>query len=234
MALGLWSVCYRQRYQTDPNPHPDPEMDAMKAVVYTRYGSPDVLRLTDVPTPTPGDTEVLVRVRAVSLNASDWEMLRGKPMYSRIAGPFRPRRHVLGSDIAGQVEATGAAVTRFRSGDDVFADILSYLGGFAEYVCVPESVLAPMPTGMTYELAGALPQAGAIGLQGIREKGRVQAGQSVLINGGGGGAGMYSIQLAKLHEAEVTAVDNREKLEFMRSLGADTVIDYAREDYTKS
>ena len=117
----------------------------MKAVVYTRYGGPDVLRLADADTPVPGDGQVLVKVHAVSLNASDWEALRGKPLYSRIGGPFRPRHHILGSDIAGRVAAAGRNVTRFRPGDDVFADILSYMGGFAEYVCVPQAVLAPMP-----------------------------------------------------------------------------------------
>jgi NADPH:quinone reductase-like Zn-dependent oxidoreductase len=206
----------------------------MKAVVYTRYGPPDVLRLTDVQTPAPKDNEVLVKVHAVSLNASDWEVLRGKPLYSRIGGPFRPRRHILGSDIAGRVEAVGRDATLFQPGEDVFADILSYLGGFAEYVCVPERVLARMPAGMTYEEAAALPQAGAIALQGIRDRGQVQPGQQVLINGGGGGAGMYAVQLAKLHAAEVTGVDNTEKLEFMRSLGADHVIDYTREDFTRN
>jgi NADPH:quinone reductase-like Zn-dependent oxidoreductase len=204
----------------------------MKAVVRTRYGPPDVLRLADVPAPTPRGGEVLVRVRAVSLNASDWEGLRGKPLYARIGGPFRPRHRVLGSDIAGQVEATGTDVIRYRPGDRVFADILSQMGGFAQYVCVPEAALAPIPTGMTYEQAAALPQAGAIALQGIRERGQVRSGQSVLINGGGGGSGMFAIQLAKLHGAEVTGVDNQEKLEFMRSLGADHVIDYAQEDFT--
>lgn len=206
----------------------------MKAVVYTRYGPPDVLRLADVERPAPRDNEVLVKVRAVSLNASDWEVLRGKPLYSRIAAPFRPRRHVLGSDIAGRVEAVGDHTTLFRPGDDVFADILSYMGGFAEYVCVPESALARMPSGMTYEEAAALPQAGAIALQGIRDKGQVQPGQKVLINGAGGGSGMYAIQVAKLHDAEVTGVDNGEKLAFMRSLGADHVIDYTREDFTRN
>src|SRR6516162_8631271 len=163
----------------------------MKAVVYTRYGRPDVLRVTDVPTPVPEDDEVLVKVHAVALNASDWEGLRGKPLYSRIGGPFRPRHHILGSDVAGRVAATGRNATRFKPGDDVFADILSHMGGFAEYVCVPQTVLARMPAGMTYEQAAALPQAGAIAWQGIRDKGQVQPGEKVLINGAGGGSGMY-------------------------------------------
>ena len=205
----------------------------MKAVVYTRYGPPDVLRLTDVQTPVPKDDEVLVQVHAVSLNATDWEVLRGKPLYSRIMGPFRPRHRILGSDIAGRVEAAGRNATRFRPGENVFADIFSYMGGFAESVCVPETALAPMP-GMTYEEDAALPQAGAIALQGIQVKGQVQAGQKVLINSAGGGSGMYAIQLAKLNGAEVTGVDNSEKLEFMRSLGADHVIDYTRDDFTRN
>jgi len=204
----------------------------MKAISYTRYGPPEVLRLTDVEVPTPRAAEVLVKVRAVSLNGSDWETLRGKPLYSRVGGPFRPRHHILGSDIAGQVEAVGRDATRFQPGEEVFADILSQMGGFAEYVCVPETALARIPTGMTYEEAAALPQAGAIALQGIQEKGHVQPGQQILINGAGGGSGMYAVQLAKLHGAEVTGVDNAEKLAFMRSLGADHVIDYARENFT--
>lgn len=206
----------------------------MKAVVYDRYGPPDVLRLTDVPTPVPGHGEVLVKVHAVSLNLSDWEVLRGKPLYSRIYGVFRPRRHILGSDIAGRVATVGPGTTRFEPGDDVFGDILTYLGGFAEYVCVPETVLAPIPAGLTYEQAAAIPQAGAIALQGIRTKGQVRPGQQVLINGAGGGSGSYAIQLAKLDGAEVTGVDNGEKLEFMRSVGADHVIDYRREDFTRN
>jgi NADPH:quinone reductase-like Zn-dependent oxidoreductase len=206
----------------------------MKAVAFTRYGPPDVLRVADVATPAPGDGEVLVKLHAVSLNASDWELLRGKPLYARIGGLFRPRRHILGSDVAGRVEATGPGATRFQPGDDVYADTLSHMGGFAEYVCLPEAVLARMPDGMTYQEAAALPQAGAIALQGIRDKGQVQPGQTVLINGAGGGAGMYAVQLAKLHGAEVTAVDNAEKQEFMRSLGADHVIDYTREDFTRT
>jgi NADPH:quinone reductase-like Zn-dependent oxidoreductase len=206
----------------------------MKAVVYTRYGSPEVLRFTEVAKPAPKDNEVLVKVRAVSLNRSDWEGLRGKPLYARVMGPLRPRHHILGSDIAGRVEAAGRTTSRFQPGDDVFADILSSMGGFAEYVCVPESALAPMPAGMTYEEAAALPQAGAIALQGIWDKGQVQAGRKVLINGAGGGSGMYAVQLAKLHGAEVTGVDNPEKVEFIRALGADHVIDYTRADFTRN
>jgi len=206
----------------------------MKAVVYTRYGSPDVLRFTEVEKPAPKGNEVLVKVQAVSLNRSDWEALQGKPAYARIMGPLRPRHHILGSDIAGRVAATGHRTTKFQPGDDVFADILSYMGGFAEYVCVPESALAPMPAGMTYEQAAALPQAGAIALQGIWDTGQVQPGQKVLINGAGGGSGMYAVQLAKLGGAEVTGVDNPEKLEFIRALGADHVIDYTRADFTRN
>jgi len=206
----------------------------VKAVVYDRYGPPEALRLSDVPTPAPADDQVLVKVRAVSLNASDWELLRGKPLYARIGGPFRPRSPILGSDIAGSVDAVGRQVTRFHPGDSVFADILTSLGGFAEYACVPESALVAMPAGLSHEQAAALPQAGAIALQGIVGKGRVEPGQQVLINGGGGGAGMFAIQLAKLAGAEVTGVDNAEKLEFMRSLGADHVIDYARDDFTRT
>jgi NADPH:quinone reductase-like Zn-dependent oxidoreductase len=206
----------------------------MKAVVYTRYGPPDVLRLADVDTPGPRGDQVLVKVHAVSLNRSDWETLCGKPLYSRIGGPFRPRHHILGSDIAGRVAATGPEATLFHPGEEVFADILSYMGGFAEYVCVPQRALGRMPAGLTYEEAAALPQAGAIALQGIRDKGQVQPGQAVLINGAGGGSGMYAVQLAKLLGAEVTGVDNAGKLEFMRSLGADHVIDYTRENFTRN
>jgi NADPH:quinone reductase-like Zn-dependent oxidoreductase len=206
----------------------------MKAVVYTRYGTPEVLRFTELDTPVPTGDEVLVRVRAVSLNASDWETLRGKPLYSRIGGPFRPRHHVLGSDIAGRVEAVGPDATLFQPGQDVYADILAHMGGFAQYVCVPERALARMPAGMTYEQAAALPQAGAIALQAIQEKGQVRPGQRVLINGAGGGSGSYAVQLAKLRGAEVTGVDNGGKLEFMRSLGADHVIDYTRQDFTRN
>ena len=206
----------------------------MKAIVYTKYGPPGVLGLKEVARPTPKDDEVLIEVRAVSVNRSDWEGLRGKPLYARIGGLLRPRQQILGSDVAGRVEMAGKNVTRFQPGDEVFGDILPRLGGFAEYVRARESTLALKPAGMTFEEAAAIPQAAVIALQGIRDKGRVQPGQKVLINGAGGGAGTFAVQLAKLYGAEVTGVDNTGKLDFMRSLGADYVIDYTREDFTNN
>ncbi len=206
----------------------------MKAIVYHKYGSPDVLKLEEVQKPTLKDDQVLIKVYAVSVNLSDWEGLTGKPFYARIAGPFKPANKILGSDIAGRVEAVGRNVRQFKPGDEVFGLMLNYGGGFAEYACKSEKALALKPAGMTFEQAAAIPQAGFIALQGIRDKGQVQAGQKVLINGAGGGAGTFAIQLAKLAGAEVTGVDNAEKLDLMRSLGADHVIDYRKEDFTKN
>jgi NADPH:quinone reductase-like Zn-dependent oxidoreductase len=206
----------------------------MKAIVYTKYGSPETLQLEEVARPTPKGDEVLIKVRAVSVNRSDWEGLRGKPLYARIGGLLRPRQQRLGSDIAGRVEMAGRNVRRFQPGDEVFGDILPRLGGFAEYVCARESALALKPPSMTFEEVAAIPQAAVIALQGIRDKGQVQPGQRVLINGAGGGAGTFAVQLAKIYGAEVTGVDNTGKLDFMRSLGADHVIDYTREDFTKN
>ena len=206
----------------------------MKAIVYTRYGSPDVLQLKEVARPTPTDDEVLIKLQAVSLNRSDWEGLIGKPLYARIGGLRKPRRHILGSDIAGRVEMVGRNVRQLQPGDEVFGDILWRLGGFAEYVCAGEKLLALKPAGMTFEEVATVPQAGVIALQGMRDKGQVRPGQQVLINGAGGGGGMFAVQLAKSYGAEVTGVDNTGKLDFMRSLGADHVIDYTREDYTRN
>jgi len=206
----------------------------MKAMVYDEYGSPDVLRLEEVDTPTPADDEILIKVNAVSLNRSDWEGLIGKPLYARIGGLRKPGNPILGSDIAGRVERSGKTNSQFKPGDEVFGETADYHGGFAEYVCARGTLLALKPAGMTFEEASAIPQAGVIALQGIRDKGQVQPGQNVLINGAGGGAGSFAIQLAKLYGAEVTGVDNTEKLDFMRSLGADHVIDYTREDFTKN
>jgi NADPH:quinone reductase-like Zn-dependent oxidoreductase len=176
----------------------------------------------------------LIKVRAVSVNRSDWEGLRGKPLYARIGGLLKPRHQRLGSDIAGRVEMAGRNIWRFQPGDEVFGDILPRLGGFAEYVCARESALALKPPSMTFEEVAAIPQAAVIALQGIRDRGQVQPGEKVLINGAGGGAGTFAVQLAKMYGAEVTGVDNYGKLDFMRSLGADHVIDYTREDFTKN
>jgi NADPH:quinone reductase-like Zn-dependent oxidoreductase len=206
----------------------------MKAIVYTEYGPPEVLQLKEVAKPTPRDDEVLIKVQAASVNRSDWEGLIGKPLYARIGGLRKPRRQILGSDIAGRVEVVGKNTRRFQPGDEVFGLLGGYKGGFAEYVCTRESTLALKPASMTFEEAAAIPQAAVIALQGIRDKGQVQPGQKVLISGAGGGAGTFAVQLAKLYGAEVTGVDNTGKLDFMRSLGADHVIDYTREDFTKN
>ncbi|RPJ26077.1 MAG: NAD(P)-dependent alcohol dehydrogenase [Chloroflexi bacterium] len=206
----------------------------MKAIVYYKYGSPDVLKLQEVAMPTPTDNEVLIKVHAVSINGSDREGLIGKPLYARIGGLRKPGYPILGSDIAGRVEKAGKNITQFKPGDEVFGEIPGYHGGFAEYACAPESTLARKPANMTFEAAAAIPQGGVIALQGIREKGQVQPGQKVLINGAGGSAGTFAVQLAKLYGAEVTGVDNTGKLDFLRSLEADHVIDYTREDFTKN
>ena len=206
----------------------------MKAIVYTKYGQPERLQLKEVARPIPGDDEVLIEVRAASVNRSDWENLIGKPLYARIGGLRRPRRQILGSDIAGRVEAVGKDTRRFRPGDEVFGLLSGYKGGFAEYACARERDLALRPASMTFEEVAAIPQAASIAVQGIRDKGRVQPGQRVLISGAGGGVGTFAVQLAKLYGAEVTGVDNSGKLDFMRSLGADHVIDYTREDFTKN
>jgi NADPH:quinone reductase-like Zn-dependent oxidoreductase len=199
-----------------------------------QYGSPEILRLEDVEMPTPTDDEVRIKIHAVSINGSDREGLIGKPLYARLGGLRKPGYPILGSDIAGHVERAGKNITQFQPGDEVFGEIPGYHGGFAEYACAPERTLARKPAGLTFEQAAAIPQAGTVALQGIRVKGQVKPGQKVLINGAGGGAGTFAVQLAKLHEAEVTAVDNTGKMDYLRSLGADHVIDYTRQDFTKT
>lgn len=203
----------------------------MRAVVYDRYGGPEVLSIAEVPAPSPGPKQVLVQVHATSINLSDWETLRGSPLYSRIGGLRAPRRPVLGSDIAGRVEVVGSEVTLFAPGDEVYGDNLMLKGGFAEYAVVPESALAHKPASLSFAEASTLPQAGAIALQGTAG---IAAGMSVLINGAGGGSGAFAIQLAKSAGAHVTGVDNAAKLAFMRTLGADEVIDYRAEDFTRT
>jgi NADPH:quinone reductase-like Zn-dependent oxidoreductase len=207
----------------------------MKAIVCTEYGSPDVLQLKEVAKPVPKEGEALVRVHATSLNASDLETLRGE-FVVRMTAPRKPKYKILGSDIAGRIEAVGRNVRQFRPGDEIWGDLsfpLSY-GAFAEYVCIPESALRLKPASMTFEQAAAVPTAGVVALQKLRCKGPIRPGQKVLINGAGGGVGTFAVQLAKLDRAEVTAVDSAIKLDMLRSLGADHVIDYRQEDFTQN
>jgi NADPH:quinone reductase-like Zn-dependent oxidoreductase len=206
----------------------------MKAVVYHKYGSPDVLELREVEKPTPNDDEVLIKVHAASVNAGDWHLLRGKPFLIRLMGYglLTPKHNILGSDIAGRVEAIGTNVTRFKPGDEVMGVVST--GSFAEYVCAPENALVSKPAGMTFEDAAAVPTAALTALQGLRDRGRIQAGQKVLINGAGGGVGTFAVQIAKSFGAEVTAVTSTGKLDRVRSIGADRVIDYTREDFTRN
>jgi len=201
----------------------------VKAVVYDRYGSPNVLHVEDVPLPSPAAGQVRVKVAATSVNLSDWECLRGSPAYARIGGLRFPARRTLGSDIAGVVDDVGKGVARFRPGDEVYGDNLTLKGGFAEYALAPESVLALKPAQLSFAEASTIPQAGAIALQGTA---KVVAGSRVLINGAGGGSGCFAVQLAKRVGARVTGVDNAAKQDLMRSVGADEVVDYRREDFT--
>ena len=207
----------------------------MKAVVCTEYGSPNVLQLKEVGKPGPREDEALVRVHATSLNASDLEALRGE-FVVRMTAPRKPKYKVLGSDIAGRIEAVGRNVKQFRPGDEIWGDLsfpLSY-GAFAEYVCIPESALRLKPAGMTFEQAAVVPTAAVVALQKLRCTGPIRPGLKVLINGAGGGVGTFAVQLAKLDGAEVTAVDSAIKLDMLRSLGADHVIDYRQEDFTQN
>jgi NADPH:quinone reductase-like Zn-dependent oxidoreductase len=206
----------------------------MKAIVCTKYGSPDVLQLKEVAKPTPKDNEALVKVHAASLNAADFELLRGV-FVVRIVAPLKPMYKILGSDIAGRVEAVGRNVKQFQPGDEIWGDLSAHgFGAFAEYVCVPEKALRLKPASMTFEEAAAYPQAAVLALQNLRDKRPIQPGQKVLINGAGGGVGTFAVQIAKYFGAEVTGVDSTMKLDMLRLIGADQVIDYTQEDYTKS
>lgn len=208
----------------------DGRSTTVKAVVYDRYGSADVLRVEDVPVPSPGPGQVRVQVVATSINLSDWECLRGSPAYARFGGLRTPARRTLGSDIAGVVDAVGPGVTRFRLGDEVYGDNLALKGGFAQHAIAPEAALARKPAQLTFAQASTLPQAGAIAWQGTRQ---AVPGSRILVNGAGGGSGSFAIQLAKRLGAHVTGVDNAQKQDFMQSVGADEVIDYRREDFTR-
>ena len=209
----------------------------MKAIVYTKYGPPDVLNLEEVRDPTPGEDEVLVKVLAASTNAADWHLMRADPFLVRLMGLglLKPKNRILGADIAGRVEAVGRNVTQFQPGDEVFGDLSGCgFGGFAEYVCATEDALALKPANVSFEEAAAVPLAAVTALQGLRDKGRIQPGQKVLINGASGGVGTSAVQIAGTFGAEVTGVCSTSKLDLVRSIGADHVIDYTREDFTKN
>lgn len=201
----------------------------MKAVTYTAYGPPENLRLVDLPTPVPADGQVLVRVRAASVNSWDWDLLRGKPFLARLGGILRPQHRILGADVAGIVEATGPGAGKFKAGDAVFGDLSGAgWGGFAEYVAVAETALTLKPAGISFEAAASLPQAGLLAWQGVDGLG---AGQSVLVNGAGGGVGTFALQLARRVGARVTGVDHGDKFDTMRAAGADQVLDYTTTDF---
>ena len=204
----------------------------MKAVVYYNYGSPDVLKCEEIEKPTAGDNEVLIKVRAASVNPFDWHFMRGTPYIVRIqAGLRKPKVTRLGVDVAGQVEAVGRNVTQFKPGDEVFG---ACRGAFAEYACTSESALVMKPDNVTFEQAASAPVAAFTALQGLRDKGQIQPGQKVLINGAAGGVGTFAVQIAKWFGADVTGVCSTRNADMVRSIGADRVIDYTQEDFAKS
>ncbi len=202
----------------------------MKAIVYTEYGSPDVLKFKEVAKPTPKEDEVLVKIHAASVNPADWHTMRAAPFLARLVnGFFKPKNHRLGADVAGRVEAVGRTVTQFRVGDDVFGCLsLNEMSSFAEYVCAREDALALKPARLTFEQAAAVPLAAFTALQGLRDTGQIRSGQKVLINGASGGVGTFAVQIAKSFGAEVTGVCSTRNLAMVRSIGADHVIDYTQ------
>lgn len=204
----------------------------MKAIQYTTYGPPDVLELKEIEKPVPKDNEVLIKIRAASVNPLDWHYSRGVPYMIRMgAGLRKPKETRLGVDLAGQVEAVGQDITQFKPGDEVFG---TRTGSFAEYVCKIEKTLALKPANLTFEQAAAVPVAACTALQGLRDKGQIQPGQKVLINGAAGGVGTFAVQIAKAFGAEVTGVCSTRNVDMVRSVGADHVIDYSQEDFTRT
>lgn len=208
----------------------------MKAIVYEKYGPPDVLQLKDVEKPMPKEDEVLVKVLAASLNAGDWHALRGTPFLQRLESGFpKPKNTILGADVAGVVEAVGSMVTKLKPGDEVYGDLYwCGFGAFAEFVTIPEKLVVKKPTNLTFEQAAAVPQAAFTALHALRDQGQIQPGQKVLINGASGGVGTFAVQIAKSFGAEVTGVCSTRNLEMVSSIGADNVIDYTREDFTQN
>ncbi len=211
--------------------------EKMKAITYYAYGSPDNMGLEEVERPIPKDKEVRVKVSAASINSWDWDLVRGEPFYVRLVGGGlrRPIKKIIGCDISGVVEQVGKNATRFKIGDEVVGDISQFgWGGFAEYVCAKEKAFTPKPSGLSFEVAASLPQAGVMALQAARDFRKIQVDDQVLINGAGGGVGSFAIQFIKAFGAEITGVDRSSKFEMMRSLGADHVIDFTQEDFTQN
>ncbi len=207
----------------------------MKAIIYQKYGSPDVLELNDVEKPVPSDDEVLVKVYAAAANPLDWHFMRGAPFLVRLTnGLFKPKNTLLGADIAGRVVTVGRNIVQFKPGDEVFGLSKGSVGGFAEYVCARERSLAPKPADIPFEEAAAAPVGAFTALQGLRDTGKIKAGQKVLINGASGGVGTFAVQIAKSFGAVVTGVCSTRNLEMVRSIGADQVIDYTQENFTKN
>ncbi|HEY0679998.1 MAG TPA: NAD(P)-dependent alcohol dehydrogenase [Chitinophagaceae bacterium] len=206
----------------------------MKAITYQKYGGPEVLQISEVEKPVPKSNEVLIRVHAVSLNDWDFGLMKGDFVNRMLNGLFKPRRKILGSDIAGRIEEVGNEVKKFKTGDEVYGDLSGRWGGFAEYVCASEDQVALKPSVMSYNEAAAIPQAAMLAVQGLIDVGKIKQGQKLLINGAGGGVGTFGVQIAKQFGVEVTGVDSTGKLEMMRSLGFDHVIDYTKEDFTKN
>jgi NADPH:quinone reductase-like Zn-dependent oxidoreductase len=208
----------------------------MKAIVYTKYGSPDVLQLKEVEKPTPKDDEVLIKIHAAAVTAGDAIVVKGEPFVTRfVTGLQKPKNTIPGKEMAGRIEAVGENVTQFQPGDEVFGDLsVAGWGAFAEYVSVPENAIALKPANLTFEQAAAVPESAVVALQGLRDKGKIQPGQKVLINGASGGVGSFAVQIAKSFGAEVTAVCSTRNSDMVRSIGADYVIDYAAEDFTQN
>jgi len=209
----------------------------MKAITRTEYGPPEVLQLKEIEKPIPRDDEVLVQVHAASINYGDLGLLRGEPFFLRLAegGLREPKIKILGGDVAGRVEASGRSAKQFQPGDEVYGDLSACgRGGFAEYVCAPEDKFALKPTNISFGQAAAVPMAAVVALQGLRDEGHIRSGQKVLINGASGGVGTFAVQIAKAFGAEVTAVCSTRNLDLARSIGADHVVDYTQEDFTRS
>jgi len=210
----------------------------MKAIICPKYGSPDVLQFRDLVKPVPQEDEVLIQIHAASINSRDLRMLRANPFFMRLmpGGLFRPKNKILGADVAGRVEAIGCNIKQFKPGDEVFGYLPSATGRgtFTEFVCAKENLITLKPGNLTFEQAAAVPEAAMTALQGLRDDGNIQPGQMVLINGASGGVGTFAVQIAKAFGAEVTAVCSTRNLDMVRSIGADHVIDYTREDFTKN